>query len=111
MTVTIKVKGLGKTEVYELFCPNCEVSEDDPDVLNDLLSIKNGHVTFEGIIVTVKCPFCEFNYIPDQKREIFDRNKLSLEVIRDFKNKNSISKWDRDAVQAELDLLNCKREG
>lgn len=109
MGVRIRLKGLGQTIVHELYCPNCEISEDDTDLLDQLIVSTDAVPTYEGIFATVKCHVCGFFYIPEhQDVEIIDDRELKLKILSDMKKKDSTSQWDRVSVQASLDILNQK---
>lgn len=92
----------------EISCPRCEFVEDDEDLLPELISQENCVTTYDGIIVTVKCPVCSYNFIPEQEHKIIDDAKFKFAVAKDLSKPNTQSRWDREEVIKDIQFKNGK---
>jgi hypothetical protein len=64
MALKFRLRGLAETFIEEIRCPGCQHVGGD----EESFSTEHTRVTFDGIIVVVRCKQCDNVFVPDQQR-------------------------------------------
>lgn len=64
MALKFRLRGLAETFIEEICCPGCQHVGGD----EESFSTEHTRVTFDGIIVVMRCKSCEHVFVPDKQR-------------------------------------------
>lgn len=108
MPLKFRLKGLAETFIDRLTCPCCGHDggeEGDKDFSTDLT-----RVTYDGIIVVIRCGICGFIFVPDgQRLGVINPRKLRSAVERDSQNTGQPVFPSLKAVRLDVERLNAAR--
>ena len=109
MPLKFRLKGLAETFVDSLKCPKCGHEggdEGDKGFLTDLT-----RVTYDGIVVVVKCQMCNQIFVPENQRHgIINSQRLRAAVEKDSVNTGQPIYADTKAVIVDVERLNASKD-
>ena len=109
MPLKFRLKGLAETFIDNIKCPKCghEGGEDgDKGFQTDLT-----RVTFDGIVVVVKCLICGKVFVPDNQRHgIINSQRLRAAVEKDSQNTGQPIFQNTEAVRLDVERMNASED-
>jgi hypothetical protein len=108
MPLKFRLSGLAETFVDEIRCPRC--GHDGGEGGDQGFQTDLTRVTFDGIIVVIRCDCCGHVFLPDgQKHGIIDSQRLREAVEKDSTNTGQPVFSDMKAVRLEVERLNAEK--
>ena len=108
MPLKFRLKGLAETFVEQIKCPCC--GHDGGDDGDQGFSSELTKVTFEGIIVVIRCELCSNIYVPDgQRHGVINVHKLRSAVENDSVTTGQPVLLSRADVRLDVERLNATR--
>lgn len=108
MPLKFRLKGLAETFVEDLSCPCC--GNDGGEDGDDGFSTELTRVTFDGIIVVVRCEVCANIFVPEgQRLGIINPRALRQAVESDCMQSGEPLYTNLDSVRLDVEKLNALR--
>ncbi len=108
MSLKFRLKGLAETFVERICCPECghDGGQDgDKDFHTDLT-----RVTYDGIIVVIRCGICGNIFVPEgQRLGVINPQKLRSAVEKDSQTTGQPVYSTMQAVRLDVEKLNAAR--
>ena len=109
MAIKFRLKGLAETFIEHISCPEC--SHDGGEQGNTGFFTDLTRVTFDGIIVVVRCGICGHIFVPNgQRLGIINSKRLRDAVAKDSLVTGQPIFSDAEAVRLEVERLNAERQ-
>ena len=109
MSLKFRLKGLAETFIDKITCPKCGHDggeEGDKGFYTELTK-----VTYDGIVVVVRCGVCDLIFVPtNQRHGIINNQKLRAAVERDSSNTGQPILQSMKDVQLDVEKLNAQRQ-
>lgn len=108
MALRFRLKGLAETFVEALKCPTC--GHDGGDDGDQGFSTDHTRVTYQGIVVVIRCERCSHVFLPDEQRNgVINPRRLREAVDRDSLVTGQRAYSGKDDVKLEVERLNAAR--
>lgn len=108
MPLKFRLKGLAETFVDTIHCPCC--GHDGGDQGDQGFQTDLTKVTYQGIIVVIRCEHCAHIFVPDgQRLGIINSGKLRTAVEKDSQTTGQPIMLGLDAVRLDVEKLNATR--
>jgi len=96
MALKFRLRGLAETFIENICCPACQHFGEDEEAF----STEHTRVTFDGIIVVMRCKACSAVFVPDKQR---------LGVINPGALKSAVEKDSQDTGEPIFDSMSAVR--